>query len=250
MRWIVLFLFVGNLGLLGWFVTTGKQSLEVHPVGNTGSSGSIALVSEVEPGQLQASGGPAERRPGGPRSQVQKGSAAGGSAGEGAPSGTANSLCTLVGPFEERYQGEDVAQRLSALQVRARAEEIEMQGQMRYWVYLAPLNSTREAFRRLRELQSEGIDSYVIPKGSLENGISFGIFSEKARAEGLTEELKAQGVAAQYREEPQTYLEHWVVLDGDGAHLAPDFWQQLQLDYPAIEQRQNLCSEIQRAPNG
>ncbi len=215
----------------------------VRPVGDTGSSGSIALVSEADPEQLDAASGKAEAEAVRGTAQISDR----GVGGSDTAAASAASLCALVGPFEEAYQGEDVAQRLNALQVSARAQEIAMQGQMRYWVFLAPLSSTREAFRRLRELQSEGIDSYVIPKGSLENGISFGIFSERGRAEGLTQELKSQGVAAQFREEPQTYLEHWVVLGGEDTQLSPEFWQQLQRDYPGIEQRQNLCSEIQGA---
>ena len=241
MRWIVLTLFAGNLALFGWFSTAGReQSVTARVVMDAGSAGSIALVSEARPEDLAKS----EADPGPSGSSSERASVAPVEAGSAAQVGAGESLCTLVGPFEEVYQGQDVVERMASLQVSARLREIEMQGQMRYWVFLAPLNSGKEAFRRLRELQAEGIDSYVIPKGSLENGISFGIFSEKVRATNLTEELQAQGVDAQYREEPQTYLERWVVLDGDDAQLAGNFWQQLQLDYPEVERRQNLCSEV------
>ncbi|WOX06776.1 SPOR domain-containing protein [Microbulbifer pacificus] len=235
MRWIFFLLAAANLGLLAWFVTTDTApAARVAPQVVEGDAGSIALVSEADSSQLSA---PA--REVAPPASVTR---------QKAPVRAAKStaqLCSLVGPFDEAYQGEEVARRLQALQVPAAMKEIEMQGQMRYWVFLAPLNSSQEAFRKLRELQAAGIDSYVIPKGSLENGISFGIFSEEERARILTNELQGRGFAAQYREEPQTYLERWVVVENTGnGEIADGFWQQLQLDYPEIDRRQNLCSEI------
>ena len=236
MRWIVLLLLITNLGLAGWFLSAGRAPQAVVQLPpETGAENSIALVSEVAPEELARRTAP----------KVSRAAPAKPPVSNPAVSGSAEALCTMVGPFEEEYQGEDVAQRLQALEVDARLREIEMQGQMRYWVFLAPLGSRREAYRKLRELQAAGIDSYVIPKGSLENGISFGIFSELERAQSLAAELKAQGFAAEFREEPQTYLERWVVISGGGERqVAADFWQQLQLDYPDVDQRQNLCGEI------
>ncbi|WP_066967254.1 SPOR domain-containing protein [Microbulbifer sp. Q7] len=241
MRWIFILLVLANIGLLAWFMSSGDPApVRVAPAAQDERAASITLLSEADPASLvdadEAPTSPKVSEP--PPSSDQTASASGG-------------LCTLVGPFELAYQGEDVAQRLKALQLEASLEEIEMQGQMRYWVFLAPLNSSQEAFRKLRELQAAGIDSYVIPKGSLENGISFGIFSEIERAEALKEELNERGFAAEFREEPQTYLERWVVLGvSDGGRLedvvAEGFWDQLQRDYPDVERRQNLCSEIRR----
>ncbi|QKX16035.1 SPOR domain-containing protein [Microbulbifer sp. YPW1] len=239
MRWIFILLAVANLGLFAWFLSNDRPTAaRVTPVIAAEEGGGISLVTEADPAALPAPEPPSKPE----RSAVPARNARGG----------AEALCTMVGPFAEAYQGEDVARRLQALEINAAMREIEMQGQMRYWVYLAPLNSSQEAFRKLRELQAAGIDSYVIPKGSLENGISFGIFSEKDRAETLTGELQDRGFAAQFREEPQTYLERWVVLaEREGASgaasLGEDFWGQLQLDYPDIGRRQNLCSEIRTA---
>lgn len=240
MRWIVLLLVLANLGLAGWFLSAGRApDTTMRQSSPVSADAGIALVSEVASEELARHNSQAATK-------AARGSGGARQASPAAGRDTAAAaLCTLVGPFAEAYQGEDVAQRLQALAVAARSSAIEMQGQMRYWVYLAPLGSRREALRKLRELQSAGVDSYVIPKGSLENGISFGIFSELERAQALAADLKQQGFSVEYREEPQTYLEHWVVLEqGEEAKLAEDFWQQLQLDYPQTDRRQNLCSEI------
>lgn len=220
-------MFLVNLGLFAWFQTAGRTVVpaasQLPGVKEVGER--IELVSEA-PVDTLPSAAPAPKQP--------------------AAKPAEDRLCTILGPFEEEYQGEDIAQRLQALQVEAELRNIEMQGQMRYWVYLMPLGSRREAFQRLRTLQAEGVDSYVIPKGSLTNGISFGIFSEVERAESLAEELQGRGIDALTREEPQTYLERWVVLpSGAERQLAEDFWQQLQLEYPELDRRQNLCREVE-----
>ncbi|WP_250464345.1 SPOR domain-containing protein [Microbulbifer litoralis] len=233
MRWIVLALLLANIGLFAWFQAAGRAPTEVvaadgAPVPAAGET--VELVNEVPAEQLAAA--PEKPEP------------------EPEPQSRGEALCTMIGPFGEAYQGEDVAERLRALQLEAELRDLEMQGQMRYWVFLEPRGSRREAFRKLRELQSEGIDSYVIPKGSLTNGISFGIFSESARAEALAGELRERGYPVRTREEPQTYLEQWVVLPpGEAGGVADSFWNQLQLDYPELDRRQNLCRELQhKAP--
>lgn len=232
MRWIVLALLFINLGVFAWFQTAGRSaeappSSGAQPVAEEGEH--IALVREVPRDQLAAARVAPKPEKTRPKAEPQP----------------AELLCTLLGPFAEEYQGQDIVERLQALQVEGSLRDIEMEGQMRYWVFLEPLNSRREAFRKLRELQAAGVDSYVIPKGSLENGISFGIFTERERAESLLAELRDQGVDARSREEPQTYLERWIVLEpGAAERLAEEFWEQLQSEYPDLDRRQNLCDEV------
>ncbi|MFA0810574.1 SPOR domain-containing protein [Microbulbifer epialgicus] len=227
MRWIALFLLLLNLGAFAWFVTTSStagSAAQVVSPSRAAETQKIVLVSEMSPEQLP----PVEEVP----SSVTVDASGG-------------QLCTLIGPFPEEHLGQDIAQRLSALQISADLRGIEMPGQMRYWVFLPPLNSRREAFSRLRELQARGIDSYVIPKGTLADGISFGIFSERDRAESLTAELVGKGVGAQFREEPQTHMERWIILTpGQAERLGGEFWQQLQEEHPKLDRRRNLCSEV------
>ncbi|MCO1334309.1 hypothetical protein MO867_08145 [Microbulbifer sp. OS29] len=227
MRWIALSLVTLNIGIFAWFllIAPGYQADMASGSLSLGFDGhKIVLLSEISPEELPA---------------AKKTSESGGA------SFGAGQLCTLVGPFAEEYQGENILQRMQSLQVRAELREIEMQGQMRYWVYLSPLSSRREAYNRLRELQSRGIDSYVIPKGALENGISFGIFSERARAESHTESLKEKGVGARFKEEPQMRSERWILMPpGSAERLATEFWQQLQLEHAELVRRHNLCSEV------
>lgn len=226
MRWIAFFLLLLNLGLFAWYMATpppGDRS-GIASKSEAGQGQGLVLISEASPGSLSAAEVVSVPIPAA-TSQEQH--------------------CTLIGPFPQAYRGQDIVQRLGALQIQGALREIEMQGQMRYWVFLPPLSSRREAFNKLRELQAQGIDSYVIPKGTLADGISFGIFSERARAELLTEELTSKSIGAKFREEPQIYLERWIVLmPGAAERLAAEFWQQLGEEYPELGRRQNLCSEV------
>ncbi|WP_444923524.1 SPOR domain-containing protein [Microbulbifer sp. DLAB2-AF] len=227
MRWIALFLILLNFGVFAWFVgtsTSDKERIRVADKRAEVQVQSIALVNEISPQELS----PLPMAPMSP-----------------AKASSTEQLCTLLGPFAEESLGEAIVQRLKSLQVSAVLRDVEMQGQMRYWVFLPPLNSRREAYNRLRELQAQGIDSYVIPKGALADGISFGIFSERSRAESLTSELIEKGIRAQFREEPQTHAERWIVLaPGASDSLAPDFWLQLQQEHPELDRRRNLCAEV------
>ncbi|WP_444920947.1 SPOR domain-containing protein [Microbulbifer sp. CnH-101-G] len=227
MRWIALSLLLLNFGVFAWFVSTTtaeKERVRIADKRAEAQIQGITLVSEMSRKDLSPLAAPSAPPP---------------------AEHSAEQLCTLLGPFAEEFLGEAIVQRLKALQVDAILRDVEMQGQMRYWVFLPPLNSRREAYNRLRELQAQGIDSYVIPKGALADGISFGIFSERLRAESLTSELLEKGIRAQFREEPQTHSERWIVLaPGASDDLAPEFWLQLQQEYPDLDRRRNLCAEV------
>ncbi|MCH9692025.1 MAG: hypothetical protein K0U59_08195 [Gammaproteobacteria bacterium] len=222
MRWIVLILAVANLSLFGWFYLfdeTVAPKVELQLPSSSKAEARIDLARKTDSTFV-------------PRPAVL-------------PSGS-EPLCTMLGPVDQPLQGENIVQRLQALELEARLQDIERQGQMHTWVYLPPLRSRREAYRKLRELQEAGLDSYVIPKGSFAKGISFGIFSEHERAEALAKRLYERGISVKLHRKPQLYTERWVVLPADGHdYLAADFWQKLQREFPWVHRRQEPCQQLQ-----
>lgn len=154
-------------------------------------------------------------------------------------------MCTLVGPFDALLQAEYLVERLAAREVTARIEELEIPGEIGYWVYLPPRETRRQAFNELREIQAKGIDSYVIPKGELANGISFGMFSQPALAKSRMEDMRSRGYAAEIKETPRIYRETWVVLaPGQSQYLDSAMWQQLLEGSEGVERRQNYCPPV------
>lgn len=165
------------------------------------------------------------------------------------PSGSAdlgeNPLCTLVGPYADRPSAETAVQRLQALDLDARVRDLEVPDGEGYWVYLEPELSHRAALRRLHELQAKQIDSYIIPRGDLENGISFGMFSREALARARRDEMREQGYEARIREIERTHREIWVSLPpGDAQKLGEGLWEDLLEQAPELERRQNFCPGV------
>lgn len=154
-------------------------------------------------------------------------------------------LCTMLGPFSKLLQAEYLVERLAALDLDSAIQDLEIPGDKGYWIYLPPRDSRKQAFNQLRELQAKGIDSYVIPKGELANGISFGMFSRADLARSRLDDMRSQGYAAELREVTRSYRETWVILaPGQGRKLDTETWEQMLADNEDLERRQNFCPPV------
>lgn len=154
-------------------------------------------------------------------------------------------LCTLLGPFTDRAAAETTLQRLQALDLDASVRDLEVPDGKGYWVYLEPELSHRAALRRLHELQAKQIDSYIIPRGDLANGISFGMFSREALALARRDEMQDLGYEARIREIERTHREVWISLSpGSAQNLGDSLWDDLLEQFPGLERRQNFCPGV------
>jgi hypothetical protein len=151
-------------------------------------------------------------------------------------------LCTMIGPYEQLLQAEYAVERLVALGAPAHIVPIEIKEGDAYWVLLRPEVSEKEALRRLFELQKKNIESYVITKGELANGISFGRFADYGQAEARSVEIKRQGYDAYIKMFPKMIQETWVVIDASFAEKIDEtVWAGLLTQGSALEKRQNFC---------
>ncbi len=154
-------------------------------------------------------------------------------------------LCELVGPFESSGVASDFVERLKAIEVGASVRDIELPAGAGYWVYLEPKPTRREALRVLSELQSKRIDSYVIPKGELENGISLGMFSKKTLSDARVKEMVSIGLEPLVEEIERSYREIWVMLNaGADAKMSSLSWQRAMEGIKGLERRQNYCLDV------
>jgi hypothetical protein len=160
-------------------------------------------------------------------------------------------LCTLVGPFSKVLSAEYFVERLTTMELKATVESLEIPGEPGYWVFLPSQGTSKQAFAVLRELQAKGIDSFVIPKGDQENGISIGMFNQKALAEQRLEEMKKKGYATEMTEIVRSVKETWVVLPpGQANQLSAETWQQMMYDEEDnLERRQNFCPAVASQEN-
>ncbi len=158
------------------------------------------------------------------------------------PSAEGGELCSMLGPYEQLLQAEYAVERLAALGIAAHIVPVEIQEGESFWVYLKPEISEKEAVRRLYELQKKNIESHVITRGELTNGISFGRFADYAEAEIKLSEVKNQGYEAAIKRLPKTIQETWVVLDAGFAEKVDEsVWVDLLSKQSGLEKRQNYC---------
>lgn len=259
MRWILGSLILANVLLFAWHFFVGKEPVSgAVQVGREQQSAvadksSIKLLSEV-----QAFGSDDTAESNSPEissaSEVANTSTSSAVEDEESPlelsaapsvDDEGNPLCTLVGPFPKLLRAEYFIERLAALDVSSSVYEIEIPGDVGYWVFLAPEESRKQAYNKLRELQAKGVDSYVIPKGELENGISFGMFSRQNLAEQRLQAMKEQGYPAELKEISRSYKEIWVLLASGQAKLLGDkVWLEMLSNDEGIERRQNYCPAV------
>ena len=154
-------------------------------------------------------------------------------------------LCSLLGPYAEVSVAESAVERLVALDVDAQMRALEVSDGPGYWVHLPPEPSERAALARLHELQAKQIDSYIIPRGDLAQGISFGMFSRESLAQQRRDSLRELGYEARIREIERSHTETWVVLPLSQARsLGNSLWQELLADAPGLGRRQNFCPGV------
>jgi hypothetical protein len=151
-------------------------------------------------------------------------------------------LCTMIGPYGQLLQAEYAVERLSALGAPAHIAPVEIKEGESYLVFLKPEVSEKEALRRLYELHKKNIESHVITKGELTNGISFGRFGDYIDAEARAEEIKKQGYGVDIKMLPKIIHETWVVIDaGFAEKIDETVWMDLLTKETALEKRQNFC---------
>jgi hypothetical protein len=155
------------------------------------------------------------------------------------------SLCTLVGPFSRLLLAEYFLEKLQALDVSSEIRSIVVISQSGFWLHLLPEKSRKDALRRLSELQTRGIDSYVIPDGNLANGISLGMFSDQFRAEAMKEAIQEQGYKPKIIDVPREQKELWVFLsEGESEKIGDEKWLNLISAEDLLQKRQNVCSDV------
>ncbi len=151
-------------------------------------------------------------------------------------------FCTMIGPYSQLLQAEYAVERLVALGVAAHITPVEIKEGESYWVYLKPEVSEKEALRRLYELQKKNIESHIIAKGELANGISFGRYADYVDAEARSVEIKKQGYEVEIKMLPRMIQETWVVVEaGFAEKINETVWADLLAKESTLEKRQNFC---------
>lgn len=247
MRWIFFTLAIVNLLTFAWgMVATSRDNQPDRPKNlrnpYTGFP-ELLLLSEINASGPSMALSTIERSPE-PEQEVEP-STENSIETELPPSRDGKLLCEMVGPFANNEVANDFVERLTAIEIASSIRELELPAGPGYWVYLEPQSSRRDALRLLSELQSKRIDSYVIPKGDLANGISLGMFSKKSLSDARVREMAAIGLTPLVEEIERTYRELWVMLEpGEDLKMSKLTWERVMEEINMLERRQNYCLDV------
>jgi hypothetical protein len=133
---------------------------------------------------------------------------------------TTDHVCVLIGPESDLSLVENLNKRYESIGVTTRIVTKETDMDVDYWVYLNPEPTREAALRRLKELHSKKIDSFIIPEGELRNGVSVGIFDKEFNAEKRKAELVAYGYSVNVRAEKKIHIEYWIIIQAIDAEIA------------------------------
>ena len=227
MRWVLALLVILNMGYFFYHVGQDRSvnnKEELMGESSIESSASIQLLSEAIASGAAIRAEPLNNKDGAAGFVQQK------------------LLCTQIGAFDDRDIAEQVQQRLMAASIRSESVEVSVHVSSEFWIYIPPLANRAMAIHKLKELQANGVDSFVITDGDLVNGISLGLFSRKGLAENLLTKRRAAGYDARMKEKKRFRQELWVrVLPEDRELLSNELWDSIHSSYGFAERMDNLC---------
>lgn len=156
------------------------------------------------------------------------------------PEGTDTSECRGLGPFEDVLIAQNVTERLNATGIEVTLNAVDTPtGEYDFRVVLPPLASVQEAFRRLRELKSREIDSYVITQGEDAQGISLGVFSTQEAAESHQVFLGERGYQVEIKQIPRLSRGYWIQATGGILSIAAV--DDLIGEFPEVSLTETAC---------
>ncbi|WP_227539325.1 hypothetical protein [Marinobacter sp. Arc7-DN-1] len=98
-----------------------------------------------------------------------------------------------------------------------------------YWVLIPP--QPREvALRQFRDIQRQGIDSYLVTGGENRNAISLGLFEYRESAISMLEEKKRQNLNAVLVNFPRNQISYALTFEAE-SDLAEELVQAVKADY-------------------
>lgn len=242
MRGIVFGLIFSNLVYLAWnlFVPATSEPRVSRPAAQLGEK--VQLISEVSEQQLR-------RYPALAVEAVQAEVEA-----VGATDQQQALYCAQIGPFRNEEDARNFAntnaQRMS-LAVDVRQVSVAPD----YRVFLPPFaskelaTSTQETLRAAFAANNLSIDTYLVPRGELENSIALGLFSEQSNALNVQRQMQGLGYQVVVRTEEKQASEAWVLAtDIESEAVFVQQWAQMRLSRSYINAGEKLCETIAHTP--
>ena len=230
MRWIFLVLLFANACYFVWgyYQQSHQNYPQVAPVTETIplEGKRIVLLSEVEPEpkKVVVVNATEKQKPAADKPAKQ---------------------CLVLGPFRTAKKADQLQQRLFSLGLSSRERSDNETVSEDYWVHIPPLPNRQAAIRLLRELQGQGIDSFVITQGELANGISLGLFTKEKSANKVSSRLLEAGYETAIKKLKRNPKVFWLEMEADKAgDLGGKIWADISKNYKGLKMLEKSCKGI------
>ena len=216
MKWIFFSLLAANLAYLCYWLTVDEPAMQLPGLAVEGQP-TIRLLAERSGDVKMAPGTPV------------------------AITGSRDSSCMKLGPFDDLVSAQEVAERFNDAGIPVGLKAVDKPtGEFDYRVAMPTLASLQEAFRRLRELRSQDIEGHVITRGEDAQGISLGVFSSAEAAAAHRKNLEREGYQVVTREIPRAIREYW--LEGRRqVAWSPGLVGEIQLEHEKVTVTGRAC---------
>ncbi|MCK5875982.1 MAG: SPOR domain-containing protein [Alcanivoracaceae bacterium] len=157
-------------------------------------------------------------------------------------------LCPVVGPWDQLAAADQASRALAESGYRAAVEPLKVARDRLHWVHLPAIGDRDQALRVLRELQSRGVDSFIVADGEDANAISLGYFSSADSARGLMMKMQTAGYPAEIRQTAKEVTEYWLRIDAGSIRDEGAALRGLLAGNPAISGNHVACAVSSPAP--
>lgn len=128
--------------------------------------------------------------------------------------------CFVISGFGDREQAEQwLAQVEESFGMEGESAGRQVAREPLHWVIIPPGQTRAERIRLFRELQRNGIDSYLVTQGDQANAISLGLFESRRAAESVLRRRRQAGIEAILTEYPRVREEFFVAVLTDEPRL-------------------------------
>ncbi len=158
--------------------------------------------------------------------------------------------CAEIGPFRDESDASAfIASNQGRMSLRLETRQVDAAPD--YRVFIPPFASrelasaTMDALRSAFKTNNLAIDTFLIPRGELANGIALGLFSEQRNALNVQEQLERLGYNVVVRTEEKHANEVW--LYAENVLSEAEFmghWAQMKLSRSYIDAGEKACETI------
>jgi len=132
------------------------------------------------------------------------------------------SRCLTMGVFTKNDEATSVLSHLQSIGLNGLIRKEKSINRSGYWVFIPPHSSRARARVKLKELQANGFDSFIVTRGGNQNAISLGIFKHKYEAKQHLADLEGKIPGIKLGQRVRTKTKYWLDIEYQSREAVPE----------------------------